>query len=375
MVKVSNKKFLLPFLKFDHLFRLTDEVGIIEHCIFAIPDKNHGYTTDDNARALQASLKLNRHDQRLEKLTEVYLKFLIFAKNKNGFFNDLTPDLKWENRLSDSQGEHFGRAMNALGETAAIDTNINRKLCAAFLFNQMSTFITPSLGLRTVANLISGLYHLSVFSQKNPDLEERVTHYQKSQTPNTFELKTEINMEKTRLLANTLVKKAQENSDQKWHWFENKITYDNPKIPLALLYAYETTQQKRYLRIALETLDFLLENTFDFQKKCFSFVGHRGWFSKNGSKSLSGQQPIEAGGTVETCCFAYQVTGKKTYLDFAQKAFEWYSGRNINGLSLIDEESGGIKDGLEPYGINQNEGAESILSYLLAYHALETVKR
>lgn len=350
MGKVSSKQFPLPVLKFDHFYRLTDETGILEHSYFAIPDKSHGYTTDDNARALQVCLRLGDRIPNREKLIDTYLKFLILAKKDNGFFNDLKPDLQWEN-CPNPLGEHFGRAMSALGETAVNDPDTNRKLCAVSLFDQMSMLISPSLDLRTCANLISGLYYRFVFSRFSTN------------QPKIKEI--------TKLLADRLVTETQKNLDKAWQWFEDKITYDNPRLPLGLLYANKITGEGKYLEIALKTFDFLLETTFNSQKDCFYFIGNRGWLSKNGQKNLFDQQPIEAGSTVEACCSAYQITKQEKYLDFAKKAFLWYSGKNILGLSLIDEESGGIKDGLETYGINQNQGAESILGYLLAYHSLE----
>jgi glycosyltransferase involved in cell wall biosynthesis len=42
----------VPELKLDHLYRLTDDVGILQHASFIAPNRFHGYCTDDNARAL-----------------------------------------------------------------------------------------------------------------------------------------------------------------------------------------------------------------------------------------------------------------------------------------------------------------------------------
>jgi len=138
--------------------------------------------------------------------------------------------------------------------------------------------------------------------------------------------------------------------------------------------AYEATGDKKYLDIALESLDFLIEKTYDSTKNYFSFPGYRGWFPKDGKKAVFGQQPIEAGSMVEVLTKAYQVTNNKKYLDLAIKALDWYSGKNILGISLIDESTGGILDGLEQWGVNPNQGAESILSYAIACLAFEKVK-
>jgi hypothetical protein len=45
-------KFELPEIKLDHLKAFTDDTGILQHANYTIPDRTHGYCTDDNARAL-----------------------------------------------------------------------------------------------------------------------------------------------------------------------------------------------------------------------------------------------------------------------------------------------------------------------------------
>ena len=172
-------------------------------------------------------------------------------------------------------------------------------------------------------------------------------------------------------LADELAASYRKHSSQSWKWYENVLSYDNGRLPLGMLYAYKATANKKYLSIALESLDFLLEQTYDSVKDCFSFSGYRGWYLKDKKKALFGQQPIEAGSTVEVCTLAYEVTQNKKYLDFAVKALEWYNGRNILGINMVNTATGGIKDGLEEWGINPNEGAESILGFALACLALK----
>ena len=175
-------------------------------------------------------------------------------------------------------------------------------------------------------------------------------------------------------LADELVEAYQSHSEKSWQWYEDIITYDNGRLPFGLFWAYQTVGKKLYRKVAEESLNFLMEKTYDVKKDCFSFPGYRGWFPKGGKMALFGQQPIEAGATVEACICAYKVTGKKSYFNLALKAFEWYTGRNVLGISLLDSESGGVRDGLEPWGVNPNEGAESILSYILACLALQGIE-
>ena len=77
---------------------------------------------------------------------------------------------------------------------------------------------------------------------------------------------------------------------------------------------------------------------------------------------------------VEVCVKAYEVLNDFKYLHFAKNAFLWYSGKNILGLPMIDNLTGGVYDGLESQGVNQNEGAESVLSYILACLALKEIE-
>ena len=47
----------LPGLNAKHLLTLTDCVGILQHARFSVPDPQHGYSTDDQARALIVAVK------------------------------------------------------------------------------------------------------------------------------------------------------------------------------------------------------------------------------------------------------------------------------------------------------------------------------
>lgn len=323
-----------------HILRMTDSLGILEHCIFTTPDRKEGYSTDDNARALQTFLRLK------DSRTSLYLQFLLRAQTKKGFHQDLNPDLTWKD--DDGVGEGFGRAMAALGEATLTALEDNQKLTAAFAFDAQLPLIKNVNYPRVIAQLIFGIFHRMKFA---PQLKKELIS-----------------------LAEKLAKYYLTHSTTSWKWYEDILTYDNGRLPLGMFYAYQASGNKKYYKIALESLDFLLEKTYDLSKDCFSFPRNQGWFPKDGEKALFGQQPIEAGSTVEVCAKAYQLTKNKKYLDFAQKALDWYKGKNILGISLLDEQTDGVCDGLEERGVNRNQGAESILSYAIACLSLEKVK-
>ena len=174
------------------------------------------------------------------------------------------------------------------------------------------------------------------------------------------------------VLADRLYDLYQKNRTDDWKWFEEEMTYDNGRLSMGLFWAYDISKNKKYLDVARESLDFLIDTCWDKKNDCFSFPGNKGWYSKSGLRSIYDQQPVEAGSMVESCCLAYEITKERKYADFAIKAMEWYLGRNIEKAMMYDENSGGIYDGLGDNFVNHNQGAESILSYLLAFDALQS---
>lgn len=355
-----------------HIERMTDTIGILEHCIFSTPDRIEGYSTDDNARALQVVLRLNKlsSEEYLKKYSSIYLQFLLSARSPQGFHQDLNADLTWKNDAGIKEG--FGRAMAALGEAAITAPSIDQQLTAVFVFDQQALLIKKVRQNRAIAQVILALFHRIKFETTAPELIPLLTMRKKLK--GGMPVKPSINMQAEIIhLADELAASFRNHSTHSWQWYEDVLSYDNGRLPLGMLYAYQGSEDKKYLTIALESLDFLLAQTYDNVKDCFSFPGYRGWFVKDKKKALFGQQPIEAGSTVEVCAFAYEVTHKKKYLDFAVKALEWYSGRNILKINILNTTTGGVKDGLEEWGINPNEGAESILSYALACLALKKV--
>jgi len=348
-------------LKLDHLYRMTDSVGILEHSLIAIPDSREGYCVDDNARALQVALRLKDG-----KLVDVYLKFIVSAAGECGFKNDMSQGLVWEN---ESIGDNFGRAMAGLADTAKLGLRDDQKLTGIFLFDQYVKNIKKAESARNKAWLI---YALLARDQCSPKLESVLGNY----------VRVRISQEKigqvgkydfkkiAKGLSEELVTSYEKSSDASWKWFEDEITYDIGRLPWALFWAYSAFGDIKYLNVAKESLDFLLKQVYDEKLDCFSFPGYRGWFGKNGYRSIFGQQPIEAGSMVEACCLAHKITKEKKYLDFAKKAFDWYHGKNILKAEMVDRSTGGVYDGLEEEGVNLNQGAESLLSYLLAHFLL-----
>lgn len=322
----------------DYLLKITDKIGLVEHCKFHHPDYVEGWCVDDNARAIQVCLRYK--DSRLEEAKLIYFSFLESALRNNNFYDDLNQDLTWKEGF-ESGGEHCGRTLAALGEIINFDHTIRDK--AVKLFDQIYKLVknNKNFWTRVMAHTILGL------------------QYYRS--------------EEIGFWADKIVKKYYEERDKGWNWFDSEMTYDNGRLPMSLLAAYRQTKNPKHLEVAIESLDFLTEITFDKKKKFFSFPGNRGWFTKSGNRAVFDQQPIEAGTMVEVYVLAFNITKDEKYKKLALIAIDWYLGKNILGVDVIDEKTGGIYDGLEKEKINFNQGAESVLSYLLAAKEIEKI--
>jgi len=318
----------------DYLIKITDKIGIIEHCCFDKPDYVEGYCIDDNARALQVCLRFKNEYPVLEKTLPIYLEFIKSAIKKEGLYGDLNSDLSWRNDFI-INGEHYGRALAALGEA---DNSENKQL-----FEQIYSYFVEkkSSHIRVTAQIIWGL------KKYQPD--------------------------DIKIWADAMILQYTKERTNYWKWFEPLISYDNGRLPLALLVAYQVTKNEQYLQVALESLDFLTNLIFDEKEDFFVFPGNRGWLTKYNNRAIFDQQPIEAGSATEVYSLAFSISKNKKYKDLAMKAFDWYSGKNILKANMIDKKTGGIYDGFSEKEINKNQGAESILSYLLASKAIESI--
>ena len=163
-----------------------------------------------------------------------------------------------------------------------------------------------------------------------------------------------------------------------WKWFENVVAYGNARLPQSLLMVGEACSDGRMVSAGLEALDWLLEIQHCETNRHFVPIGSQGFYHQGGAKARFDQQPIEAAGAVSACLAAYRVTGDKRWCREAWSAFNWFLGDNDLQLPLHDSVSGGCRDGLHPERANQNQGAESTLSFLMALlemHSLQKSER
>lgn len=340
-----------PKPRLDHVRRLTDDTGIYQHAFYSTPDPNHGYTTDDNARALIASLQYARAtgDQIGLELASRYLSFLRYAQRRDGsFHNFMAYDRSWLDRRGSDDCQ--GRSIWSLGYAFANAPIPGLGYSAEALLDR-SLEVIPSLDSpRSKAFSLLGL--ASAFSAE----------YQPDRL-----------LDLTRSLADQLLDLWHANASGNWRWFENILSYSNPKFCEGLLAAYTVLPESRYLEVALESLAFLLDVYFDGDM--LDIIGQNGWYPRGGPRAIFDQQPVDAQAMVQACLAAYQVTEDEHFFTRARDAFAWFLGRNRLGQSLYDETTGGCFDGLHPDRLNGNQGSESTLAYLLARLAFEMPTR
>lgn len=158
-----------------------------------------------------------------------------------------------------------------------------------------------------------------------------------------------------------------------WRWFEERITYCSGALPSAMFSTYDVLNKKQLLSVGLESLNFLLGIVF--RDGYFKPVGCRGWLERGKKPAEFDEQPVEACSTMIACLKAHRLTGEAKYREAAQKCYEWYLGKNSRGISLIDPETGGCRDGITQSKINGNEGAESIVCSIIAAVEAERMKK
>ena len=335
----------VPELSLDHLEKLTDDTGLYQHANFTIPNRDYGYCTDDNARAviLMAKHYAQYSEPQSLRLLDTYFSFIIHSQNSDGTVrNFMNFDRSWvkDEPLSDA----FGRVLWAFGTIMAQPPSPAYLSIAKSCFDKSVELIQKQLPRGMAYSIIGMCDYLKQF-------------------PGASDIKRQLE-----LTADGLVVQYEENNFPDWEWFEDILTYDNAVLPHSLFVAGLTSGNKKYLEVAEKTCAFLLSNTFN--NEFFSFIGCKGFYERGRIKSVFDQQPIEAAATVMMLRAAYDATQKEKYLTLQRKAFDWFLGQNEIRVSLYDFKTKGCCDGLLRDGVNTNQGAESTLSFLLSLLAI-----
>jgi len=341
----SITKFELPELKLDHLKNLTDDTGILQHATHTVPDRDHGYCTDDNARALMVAAMgreyLVAEGMCFDSLCSQYLSFLLhsFSVEKGRFRNFMTYERQWTEEVG-SEDAH-GRALWGIGQSVHFLGNPGQMAMSMTLFNNAIKAVEHFKSPRAIAFALVGIHaYLHKFSG---DSEVRRVR---------------------EIIANRLFDQFKNNATESWPWLENALNYANGKLPHALLLSGQWMQRSDMVEMGLRSLKWLL--TIQTEDNHLVPIGNNGWYEKGGTKARFDQQPIEINAMIGACVEAFNITSDKTWINNAVMCFNWFLGQNDLNMPLYDPKTGGCRDGLMADGINQNEGAESTLAWLLS---------
>ena len=335
----------LPPLKLDHLRRMTDDTGMLQHALFTVPNYREGYTIDDNARALLVSALLEDlgHSDAYE-LTCRYLAFIGYAFNSETkrFRNFMDFQRHWlEDRGSD---DSHGRTLWSLGTLLGRSKVPALNSMAGGLFEQALPAIVDTTSPRAWAFALIGIHeYLRRF-----DGDRRAGRVREE-------------------LARRLLTLYQNHRSNEWRWYENALTYCNAALPHALLMCGQWIPSNAMTEAGLESLSWLAGlQRADSNGGHFVPIGSNGFYQRGGERARFDQQPVEAQAMVSACLEAHRITGDKNWYKEAWRAFDWFLGRNDLNLPIYDPTTGGCRDGLHADRPNENQGAESSLAFLQA---------
>jgi glycosyltransferase involved in cell wall biosynthesis len=341
----------LPELRLDHLQAMTDDTGLLQHAVFAVPRYEDGYCLDDNARALLLMTLLadvrGADAQTVRTLASRYLAFVSFAFDRRSaqFRNFLTYGRQWAE--SCGSADSHGRAIWALGTVVGRSRDPGREGLAGELFHaglaSASSFPSP----RSWAYALLGIdEYLRAFAGDSAVEAGRLE------------------------LAERLLARFDEASDRDWPWFEDSVTYCNARLPQALIVSGERLARADMVAVGLRSLAWLM----DLQQAGdhFAPIGSNGFLRRGGPQAAFDQQPVEVCAAISACLAAARVSGDPAWSVQARRAFEWFLGANHLQQWLVDPVSGGCLDGLHAERPNLNQGAEATLSFLLSLHEMRT---
>jgi len=343
---LRSEAVILPELKFAHLRRLTDDVGVLQHATYSIPNRGHGYCIDDNARALLVSHMVRAHVNEHGPLIELSQKTLSFIQHafnpQTGFFRNF---LGYDRHWLEERGSHdaHARTLWALGLTVRSAEDADERALAAELFWAGLPGLAEVDSLRAAAHAILGLQ--AVLQREARD--EAVALRDR--------------------LVEQLAARYRAVAEPEWYWLEDRLTYSNAAIPHALIAVGRAGGAAELLETGLRSLTWLAE--VELEQDRFVPIGNDGWYVRGQARARFDQQPLEAATMVAACVEAYRATGEPGWLRRAEACFRWFLGDNDIGRPVYIDATGACCDGIHAQGLNRNRGAESTLAWLysLAY--------
>jgi glycosyltransferase involved in cell wall biosynthesis len=344
----------LPILKADiaAVERMSDGTGMLQHSIYSIPDRRHGYCIDDNARALILMSEVPDLDPAVrDKWTSVYASFVQHAWNPDArrFRNFMNFDRSWCEDVGSEDSN--GRTIWALGVTARDAKAQKHRDWAVAMFDT-----TASIALELGSPRAHAFAMLGAAAMLGAH-------------PGHALSRTILTRFGDELIA--LLDAARR---PEWTWFEIVLAYDNARLPEALIRAGMALGREDFTRVGLDTLGWIVSRQTSPEGR-FRAVGTESFGRAYAEPLQFDQQPLEAQATIEACVAAHEATGDPHWSEEAMRAYRWYLGANDLELPLATAQDGGCFDGLMPTGLNRNQGAESILALQLANCAISTLSK
>lgn len=334
--------------RLDAIERLTDKCGMMQHSIFSVPDRDHGYCVDDNCRALMLMHRISGADAaRADQLALIYASFVQYAWNGEiGRFRNF---MSFERDWLEEEGsqDSFGRSLWSLGATIAEARHQDMRRWALHLFDQ----VAPNVR-------VLGFPRSWAFAMLGADatLSAHPGHAVARAILADFGARLHARFRDARR--------------KDWIWFEPMLSYDNARMPEALIRAGRRLNDRGMVADGLAALDWL-------DKMQTNEAGH---FRAVGTDSFGremkpllpfDQQPLEAWAMIDAVAVAHAATADTKWIDAAWRAYRWYLGENDLGTPIASLGEGGCFDGLMRDRVNLNQGAESVLAFQFACCAIQ----
>ena len=334
------------------LLAMSDDVGLYQHAVHAVPDRSHGYCVDDNARALLAACALDAREETglPERQVDAYAAFVQHAWNPDcgRFRNFMSYDRRWLEPAG-SEDSH-GRTLWAVGVCSRDSASEPRRAWAGHLLRAAAHTVAGFTSPRAWAFSLLGL---NAFCGAHPPVRA---------------------LEALRRdLAQRLMDQLRTHATPAWPWFEPCLSYDNARLCEALILSGEGMEAPDMTQAGVRALTWLVSRQ----------RGNGGVFRPVGSDTFGevgvirpyDQQPLEACATIAACRAGWRATGQGVWIEEARRAFDWFHGANDLGAPLVDEATGSCRDGLHPDRPNENRGGESVVSYMLAAADMRRLQR
>jgi glycosyltransferase involved in cell wall biosynthesis len=345
----------LPEINLDHLSLMTDQTGMLQHAAFSVPRYEDGYCLDDNARALLVTALLEDEGTDQGKAVRViasrYLAFVSYAFDRaSGRFRNFMSYSRCWVEACGSEDSH-GRAIWALGTAVGRCVDPGRQSLSGQLFQAAVPAVSDFSSPRAWAYALIGIdEYLRAFEG-----DSNVQSVRKALSERLLELFRKV-------------------STYEWPWFEERVTYCSARLSQGLIASGSRMANEEMTSAGLRSLEWLAEIQRS-EDGDFAPIGSNGFYERGRPRAWFDQQPVEVCAMVSACLEAQRVTGDARWVERARHAFGWFLGQNHLQRPLYDATTGGCRDGLHAERANENQGAESTLSFLLALLEMRSLDR